>query len=269
MPEALAFLLSPLSVADFRSRYQSKHSVHIAGSADKFSDLFDLPTMRRILNAAPFPHPTMKLVLEGQRLTASDASAVVEHCRNGATLILDARLVVGPGGALANAVVELVGVTAGKPVPRDPVMLDNEKCSFVPHVRSATRGQTLEIHNSDPFLHDAHAWMGTRSLFNVGILPGHTSRQPLADAGLIHINCNVRHTWMHAYVVVADDPYHALTGADGRFTIDQVPPGNYTLHIWHELLGSIDRPVTIEGGKTATVDIAFPMVAPVPPGAAP
>jgi Carboxypeptidase regulatory-like domain len=192
-----------------------------------------------------------------------------QHEVCGAT-VADQRLVVGPGGVLANAVLDLVNVTAGKPVPRDrPIVLDNITCRFVPHVRSATVGQTLEIHNSDPFLHDAHAWLGTRSLFNVGILPGHTSRQPLADAGLIHINCNVRHTWMHAYVFVAEDPYHAVTGADGRFVIDEVPPGTYTLRVWHELLGSVDRPVTVEGGKTATVDVALPMVAPVPPAKAP
>ena len=177
----------------------------------------------------------------------------------------DERLVVGSGGVLANAVVGLVGVTAGKPVPRDrPVVLDNIKCAFVPHVRSATVGQTLEIHNSDPFLHDAHAWLGSRSLFNVGILPGHTAHQSLADAGLVHINCNVRHTWMPAYVFVADNPYHTVTGGDGRFTIEQVPPGTYTLRVWHELLGGVDRPVTVESGKTATVDITLPSVAPPP-----
>jgi len=182
----------------------------------------------------------------------------------------DQRLTVGPGGALANAVVQVVSVPAGKPVPRDqPVVLDNVKCAFVPHVRGATVGQTLEIHNSDPFMHDAHAWLGTRSLFNVGILPGHTSRQPLTDAGLVHINCNVRHTWMHAYVFVGDDPYHAVTGADGRFAIDQVPPGTYVLRVWHELLGSVDRPVSVEAGKTATVDVALPLAAPVPPAEAP
>lgn len=191
----------------------------------------------------------------------------LEYC--GAT-VADARLIVGPGGVLANAVVDLADVSAGKPVPRDrPVVLDNVKCAFVPHVRSATVGQTLEIHNSDPFLHDAHAWLGTRSLFNVGILPGHTAHQTLADAGLLHINCNVRHTWMHAYVLVADNPYHTVTGEDGRFTLDQVPPGTYTLRVWHELLGSVDRPVTVEGGKTVRVDMALPTVAPVPPAEAP
>jgi Carboxypeptidase regulatory-like domain len=184
--------------------------------------------------------------------------------------VADERLVVGTGGVLANAVVDVVDVPAGKAVPRDrPVVLDNIKCAFVPHVRSATVGQILEIHNGDPFLHDAHAWLGTRSLFNVGILPGHTAHQPLADAGLVHINCNVRHTWMHAYVFVADDPYHAVSDRDGRFVIDQVPPGTYTLRVWHELLGSVDRTVTVEAGKTVTVDFALPVVAPVPPAQAP
>lgn len=89
MPEALASLLSPLSPSDFRSRYYSKQSVHIGGSPNRFRDLFDLPTLHRILSSSPVPHPTMKLVLDGRRLTASDASAVVEHCQAGATLILE------------------------------------------------------------------------------------------------------------------------------------------------------------------------------------
>jgi ribosomal protein L16 Arg81 hydroxylase len=89
MPEALASLLSPLSVAEFRSQYYAQQSVYIGGNPDKFRALFDLPSLRRILNFSPIPHPTMKLVREGQRLTASDASAVLEHCRAGATLIIE------------------------------------------------------------------------------------------------------------------------------------------------------------------------------------
>jgi hypothetical protein len=74
---------------------------------------------------------------------------------------------------------------------------------------------------------------------------------------------------MHAYVFVADHPYHAVSGGDGRYLLDQVPPGTYTLRVWHEILGNIDRPVTVEAGKTATVDVALPLVAPVPPAHAP
>src|SRR5262249_23213026 len=76
----------------------------------------------------------------------------------------DERLLVGKGGALRNAVVALREVKAGKPIDREhDVVVDNRKCAFVPHVLSATRGQTLAIRNDDPFLHDAHAWLGTRT----------------------------------------------------------------------------------------------------------
>jgi len=180
--------------------------------------------------------------------------------------VSDERLVAGAGGALRNAVVYIVDIDTGKAMTHDtPIVFDNVKCAFVPHVLTASVGDTLEIHNSDPFMHDAHAWLGTRTLFNVGILPGHTARQPLNDPGLIHVNCNVRHTWMHAYLFVADDPYHTVSGPDGRFVLDQVPPGKYTVRIWHELLGSIEAPVTVEPGKTTTVNFALPATAPTGP----
>jgi plastocyanin len=170
----------------------------------------------------------------------------------------DERLVIGANGELRNAVVYLTDVKAGKAARLDQaVKVDNHKCAFVPHVLTATLGQTLEIHNSDPFLHDAHALLGSRTLFNVAILSGRTVRQPLLDAGLIHVNCNVRHTWMHAYMLVAEHPYHTVTDADGRFTLEGVPPGIWTLRVWHEMLGSVDEQVRLQPGETATRTIAL------------
>ena len=181
------------------------------------------------------------------------------------TTMRDERLIVGSGGALRNAVVHLTEVKAGKAVPRErPVALENAKCAFVPHVATAAVGQTLTIHNSDPFLHDAHALIGARTLFNIAVPKGKTVRKPLAYPGLIHINCNVRHTWMHAYLFVAEHPYHAVTGDDGGFVLDGVPPGKYTLSVWHELLGSVEREVEVQSGKVATADIALPVAAEIP-----
>ncbi len=181
------------------------------------------------------------------------------------TTIRDERLVVGSGGALRDVVVRLTDVKAGKAVPRErPVMLDNVKCAFVPHVATATLGQMLDIHNNDPFLHDAHALLGAQTLFNVAVPKGKTVRKPLAYAGLIRINCNV-HTWMHAYLLVAEHPYHAVTGADGGFMIDGVPPGTYTLSVWHELLGSVERQVEVQTGKATTAEISLSAAAPEAP----
>jgi plastocyanin len=177
----------------------------------------------------------------------------------------DERLVVDPAGHLAGAVVHLRGVEAGKPIPHEPVRLDNRKCAFVPHVVAASVGDMLEMHNEDPFLHDAHAWLGTETLFNLAIPKGRTVRHVLARPGIVHVNCNVRHTWMHAYLFVTDDPYHAVTDRGGRFVLDDVPPGTHTIAVWHELLGSRAREVTVAPGETATVDFRLDAVAPVEP----
>jgi hypothetical protein len=174
------------------------------------------------------------------------------------TELPDERLVMGENGTLRNALVYLTDIKAGRALRLDePVRLDNQKCAFVPHVLSATLGQTLAIHNSDPFLHDAHALLGSRTLFNVAIVKDRTVNVPLVDAGLIHLNCNVRHTWMHAYMYVAEHPYHTVTGADGRFVLENVPPGVWTLRVWHELLGSVDRQVRVGPGEVSTHEISL------------
>jgi plastocyanin len=187
---------------------------------------------------------------------------VYKHIAECGSTVRDDRLVVDHDRMLQYAVVALDGVTKGKPLPTTPVVLHNRTCAFVPHVLSATTGQTLEIVNEDPFLHDAHAWLGQRTLFNLGIPRGRTVRWRLDDPGVIHVNCNVRHTWMHAYLVVAEHPYQAVTGPDGRFTISDVPPGTYRLTVWHELLGLTERPVTVSAGGTTTVDVDIAAVAP-------
>lgn len=179
--------------------------------------------------------------------------------------IPDERLIVGGDGALANVLVHVADIPSGRPIETGKhVVLDNRRCIFVPHVLSVSRGQTLSIRNSDPFLHDAHAWLGARTLFNVGLPVGKTVNKVLDEPGLIQINCNVRHTWMRAYVFVAENPYHTVTGADGRFVIDGLPPGTYTLRFWHELLGSTDRRVSLPASGTATIDVDFQPVAAKP-----
>ncbi|MGH7893218.1 MAG: carboxypeptidase regulatory-like domain-containing protein [Candidatus Binatia bacterium] len=186
-----------------------------------------------------------------------------EFCGEGIT---DERLVIDPAGHLGGAVVHLRGIEAGKPIPRsEPVRLDNRKCAFVPHVLAASVGDTLEMRNEDPFLHDAHALLGAETLFNLAIPKGRTVHHVLARPGIVHVNCNVRHTWMHAYLFVTDDPYHAVTDSGGHFVLDDVPPGTHTITVWHELLGSRERQVTVAPGETATVDFQLEALAPEKP----
>ena len=188
---------------------------------------------------------------------------VYKHVAECGATVRDDRLVMEQGGMLQYALVTVDGITKGKPLPTTPVALRNRGCAFVPHVSSATMGQTLEIVNEDPFLHDAHAWLGQRTLFNLAIPRGRTVRTRLDVPGLIHVNCNVRHTWMHAYLAVAEHPYQTVTASDGRFTITDVPPGTHRVAVWHELLGSTERTVTVSAGSVTSVGIDLPAVAPL------
>jgi hypothetical protein len=171
----------------------------------------------------------------------------------------DDRLVVGPGGALRYAVVTVEGVQGGSKPERDTtIVLDNRDCRFQPHVQVAEVGQWLEIWNSDPILHNADARIGNDTIFNVALPPGRRVRKPLARAGRIAITCDVRHTWMSAFIDVTEHPYHAVTDLYGAFEIRELPPGSYTLRVWHEELGTVTRPFTVKAGGMAVVDVEIP-----------
>jgi len=174
--------------------------------------------------------------------------------------VADDRLVIGPDGGVRYAVVTVDGVHGGaKPVRDVVVFLDNRGCRFVPHVQTAEVGQWLEIVNSDPILHNADARLAQETLFNVALPPEKRVRKPLARAGRIAVTCDVRHTWMSAFIDVADDPYHTTTDAYGAWEIPDVPPGRYTVRVWHELLGTQTQEVLVQPGRN---DVAFTLAAP-------
>jgi len=72
----------------------------------------------------------------------------------------------------------------------------------------------------------------------------------------IAVKCNV-HPWMRSYIAVSNNPYFAVTGDDGSFTIKGLPPGSYTLTAWHEKYGKKDMPVTVAAKDSKTVDFSY------------
>jgi hypothetical protein len=172
--------------------------------------------------------------------------------------VADDRLVIGSHGGLRYAVVSVEDVHGGRKPERDvSLVLDNRGCRFDPHVQVAEVGQWLELRNSDPILHNADARIGQETLFNVALPPARNVRKPIARPGLVKVTCDVRHTWMTAWVSVADHPYHTVTDADGAYEIRDIPPGRYTVRIWHEELGTQERPVTIVANGTETLDVSY------------
>ncbi len=167
-------------------------------------------------------------------------------------------LLIGPGQGLRYAVVTLEGITKGKAIEKEAVHeMDNLGCRFVPHVLAASVGQFVMFKNSDPILHTAHAYFtSSQPQFNVALYPGRVVRKPLVAAGLVKIICEV-HPWMSAFIVVADHPYQSVTDIYGEYLINDVPPGNYKVKVWHEVLGTQEKPVEVKAGGAQDVDFVL------------
>lgn len=158
----------------------------------------------------------------------------------------DEAIVVDPQGHLANAVVILSGV---KRSGAAETVVTNEKCRFGPRVQLARPNGNIRTTSKDPILHTTQAQVGTgRTIFNVALpMPGINITKPIGGAGIVRLNCNT-HPWMRGWMIVTDEAA-AVSGADGKFTIDDVPPGNYELRVWHESLKGAPQKITVVAGK--------------------
>jgi plastocyanin len=169
--------------------------------------------------------------------------------------VSDAILVSASRG-IQNAVVTLEGIKRGKPFPTTPAELDQRRCWFIPHVVLVRAGEPFTLVNSDSVLHNFRT-PGTATN------PALNKAQPkfkrrldikIDNPDIIPVNCDV-HEWMRAVVVVMAHPYYALTDETGAFRLADVPPGRYTLTVWHEILGKHTRDVVVPAGGEARVNV--------------
>ncbi len=176
-------------------------------------------------------------------------------------------LAVSAEGGLAQAIVALEDAPRGwqgLPAP-SRLVLDNRQCRFIPRVAAVTVGSTLEVVNSDPTLHTVHLY-GPMEINLALPLQGMRLARRLDRPGIIVIKCDV-HGWMQAFVRVDSHPFHAVTDESGSFRIDAVPPGEHTLSVWHETLGTLTRRARVKAGETVRVDVTYETVRSVrPPG---
>ena len=167
-------------------------------------------------------------------------------------------LILGQGNGVANAVVTIIGPKPDGTLQVKESLLNQEKCEFNPHVLVLPVGSTLKIMSSDPVLHNSHGFYEDGSTaFNIAVpIAGMEMPAKMKQAGVIKLRCDAGHTWMSAYVVVTDQPYYALTDANGNFKIDGVPPGSYEVEVWQEWLGKHREPITVkEGGEPVTITL--------------
>ncbi len=162
---------------------------------------------------------------------------------------------VGRSGGVAGAVVYLEDVAAGKPMAKPSCQtLAQTRCEYSPHIMIVPLGSELAIVNNDPILHNVHAYEAAeapRSIFNIA-QPVRGQRtviktKQLSQPGFVSAACDAGHPWMDATIVVASHPYYAITDTNGAFRFEDVPPGTYTVVLWHEGVRIVKK--ELEGEK--------------------
>jgi plastocyanin len=169
-------------------------------------------------------------------------------------------VVMGAGNTLRNVFIYVKDGLPPRmyPVPTTPVVLDQQQCRYVPRVLGLQVGQQLTIRNSDALLHNVRSEGAINEPFDIGTpIQGMEVQRTFATREvMVPFKCNV-HAWMHAYVGVLEHPFFAVSDETGRFSIGQLPPGTYTLEIWHERFGTQTQEVTVTAQETTDLTFSY------------
>ena len=143
-----------------------------------------------------------------------------------------------------------------RPEPTLHAVMDQRHETFVPHVLAITTGTTVDFPNSDRIYHNVFS-LSKPGRFDLGRYAAGRSKSVRFDIpGIVRVFCDI-HSHMNAFIVVFSHPFFGVTDADGRYHIDHVPPGTYTLVVWNEGAITDTRSVTVPA--SGVVDADFPL----------
>jgi plastocyanin len=197
---------------------------------------------------------TGKVRLEGSS-TKSDQMMCTQDNRSCGKSKHSPRLCIGKDRGLADAIIYLHGISKGKKFQDDqPCLIDQHNCEYHPHTLIVPVGSSLRIVNNDPILHNVHSYEAAKepkTVFNIAqpIKGVKSSTRPLTKPGIINLTCDAGHPWMSGTIMVAEHPYYAITDKDGNFSLADVPPGSYTLQMWHEGITIVNKELEHEKVK--------------------
>ena len=163
---------------------------------------------------------------------------------------------------LGDVIVWIADAKAGKALPVERrIELSSEDCQLDPRVQATVSGSTVNVFNDDKALHKL-VFLDAATGDTIQRMPFFNSGQVVASeklahaVGIVEVRC-VQHPWSRAFIATFDHPYFAVTEKDGKFRIDSLPPGKYTLSVWHEgMKEPMSQPVQIGAGGEAKLDLA-------------
>jgi plastocyanin len=169
------------------------------------------------------------------------------------------QVVVGANGGLANVVLYISDWSGAAQTSTAVPVFDQKNCMYTPHVLALDAGQTFKVTTSDQTAHNIHPNPNPMT----GNIPWNQSQPPGAPPvekvwkapEMIEVKCNI-HPWMHGWHVVVKGPY-ATTDDSGNYTINNVPPGSYTVTAWQETYGPQTQKVTVAAGAAASANFTF------------
>ena len=176
--------------------------------------------------------------------------------------IADSSVIAKDSTGLGNVVVWIEGLRSGKPLPIERRLeLESLNCRLDPRVQAAVMGSGLNVLGHDVFRQHlrfiAAGDTAARDVVLLGrdeqVIP---TNLPFASPGLVIVH-DADHSWPRAYIAVFDNPYFAVTGPDGKFNIDGIPPGKYTLATWHERTGKHEQPIVVTAGGAVKADVVL------------
>ncbi len=179
-------------------------------------------------------------------------------------------------GRVKNAVVWIEGIEEGKEIPRRDVEITISGCRITPLVSVGFVGGRYRIRNNDSILHTVQLKLGLNyhrkvsdrplangaTIYNLALPEkGMEVVKPIKlfhryrdKTGFIRVVSNT-HPWMRGFVFVFDHPYASVTDASGKFVIDDIPPGEYLLKVWHEGFGIKEMKIKLEPSETKRIEI--------------
>lgn len=158
-----------------------------------------------------------------------------------------AELIVGADKGIKNVVARLLDVRRGKPLSnKRSTTIDQKNCEYSPRILLFPAGTRVAIENNDGILHNTNVVAEKNPSFTVAQPKfRRVVERRIDDPEMpMRVRCDV-HSWMASWWIAQEHPYYAVTKTDGTFVLSDVPPGHYTLELWHETLGRATQPVIV------------------------